>query len=55
MLKSENARPSGWIYVDVRDRDLASGVADLSQSCSCSLSGSYRLLQIQQHDDAKFG
>ncbi|EJL91283.1 heavy metal efflux pump, cobalt-zinc-cadmium [Herbaspirillum sp. CF444] len=29
MLKSENARPSGWIYVDVRDRDLASVVADL--------------------------
>jgi copper/silver efflux system protein len=29
MLKSENARPSGWVYVDVRDRDLASVVADL--------------------------
>jgi Cu(I)/Ag(I) efflux system membrane protein CusA/SilA len=29
MLKSENARPSGWVYVDVRDRDLASTVADL--------------------------
>lgn len=29
MLKSENARPSSWIYVDVRDRDLASVVADL--------------------------
>ena len=24
MLKSENARPSGWVYVDVRGRDLAS-------------------------------
>ena len=23
MLKSENARPSGWVYVDVRGRDLA--------------------------------
>ncbi|RXZ45295.1 efflux RND transporter permease subunit [Crenobacter cavernae] len=30
MLKSENARPSGWVYIDVRDRDLASVVADLS-------------------------
>ena len=29
MIKSENARPSGWVYVDVRDRDLASVVSDL--------------------------
>ena len=29
MLRSENARPSGWVYVDVRGRDLASVVADL--------------------------
>jgi Cu(I)/Ag(I) efflux system membrane protein CusA/SilA len=29
MLKSENARPSGWVYVDVRGRDLASVLADL--------------------------
>ena len=29
MLKSENARPSGWVYIDVRGRDLASVVADL--------------------------
>ncbi len=29
MLKSENARPTGWVYVDVRGRDLASTVADL--------------------------
>ena len=29
MLKSENARPSGWVYVDVRGRDLASVVHDL--------------------------
>lgn len=29
MLKSENARPSGWVYVDVRGRDIASVVADL--------------------------
>jgi copper/silver efflux system protein len=26
MLKSENARPTGWIYIDVADRDLASTV-----------------------------
>lgn len=29
MLKSENARPSGWVYVDVRGRDLVSVVDDL--------------------------
>src|SRR5262249_60809723 len=29
MLKSENARPSGWVYVDVRGRDLASTAEDL--------------------------
>jgi Cu(I)/Ag(I) efflux system membrane protein CusA/SilA len=29
MLKTENARPSGWVYIDARDRDLASIVADL--------------------------
>nr|WP_314616820.1 efflux RND transporter permease subunit [uncultured Pseudomonas sp.] len=32
MLKSENARPSGWVYIDVRGRDLASVVADLRQA-----------------------
>ena len=32
MLKSENARPSGWVYIDVRGRDLASTVADLQQA-----------------------
>jgi Cu(I)/Ag(I) efflux system membrane protein CusA/SilA len=29
MLKTENARPSSWVYVDVRGRDLASVVSDL--------------------------
>ena len=29
MLKSENARPTGWIYVDVRGRDLTSTVKAL--------------------------
>lgn len=32
MLKSENGRPSGWVYVDVRGRDLASVVKDLRQA-----------------------
>jgi copper/silver efflux system protein len=29
MLKSENGRPSGWVYIDVRGRDLSSVVNEL--------------------------
>jgi Cu(I)/Ag(I) efflux system membrane protein CusA/SilA len=29
MLKSENARPSGWVYIDVRGRPIAQVVDDL--------------------------
>ncbi|MFO7703840.1 MAG: efflux RND transporter permease subunit [Halopseudomonas sp.] len=29
MLKSENARLTGWVYIDVRDRDMAAVVHDL--------------------------
>jgi len=32
MLKTENARPSTWVYIDVRDRDLASVVRDLQKA-----------------------
>jgi Cu(I)/Ag(I) efflux system membrane protein CusA/SilA len=32
MLKSENARPSGWVYVDTRGRDLASVTHDLQHA-----------------------
>ena len=32
MLKIENGRPSTWVYVDVRDRDLASVVGDLQKA-----------------------
>lgn len=31
MLKSENGRLSGWVYVDLRGRDLQSAVADMQQ------------------------
>ncbi|HEY2395823.1 MAG TPA: efflux RND transporter permease subunit [Paraburkholderia sp.] len=31
MIKSEDARLSGWIFVDVRDRDIASVVHDLRE------------------------
>ncbi|QEY62932.1 efflux RND transporter permease subunit [Metapseudomonas lalkuanensis] len=37
MLKSENARLSGWVYVDVRGRDLASVVKDLRQAVEGSV------------------
>ena len=32
MLKSENARLSGWVYVDIRGRDLRSAVLDMQRA-----------------------
>ncbi|HWH38333.1 MAG TPA: CusA/CzcA family heavy metal efflux RND transporter, partial [Usitatibacter sp.] len=32
MLKSENARLSGWIYVDIQGRDLGSAVREMQQA-----------------------
>jgi copper/silver efflux system protein len=37
MLRSENARPSGWVYVDVRGRDLASVAGDLRRSVAAEV------------------
>ncbi|HEX2012660.1 MAG TPA: efflux RND transporter permease subunit [Roseateles sp.] len=37
MLKSENARPSGWVYVDVRGRDLASVANDLRSAVASQI------------------
>lgn len=55
MLKSENARLTNWIYVDIRDRDLASAVRDMQQAVdrqvklpqgvSLSWSGQYEYLE----------
>jgi Cu(I)/Ag(I) efflux system membrane protein CusA/SilA len=55
MLKSENARPSGWVYIDVRGRDIASVVADLRRAVneqvklqpgmSLSYSGQFEFLE----------
>ena len=55
MLRSENGRPSTWIYVDVRGRDLTSVVSDLrravdhqvrlSPGVSLSYSGQFEYLQ----------
>jgi Cu(I)/Ag(I) efflux system membrane protein CusA/SilA len=32
MLRSENARLSGWVYVDIRGRDLRSAVKDMQSA-----------------------
>ncbi|CAN7597340.1 efflux RND transporter permease subunit [Pseudoduganella sp. LjRoot289] len=32
MLKSENARLSGWVFIDIRDRDLRSAVRDMQRA-----------------------
>ena len=32
MLRSENARLSGWVYVDIRGRDMSSVVRDMQQA-----------------------
>ena len=55
MLKSENARLSGWVYIDIRGRDLSSAVRDMQQavarksSClpgySISWSGQFEYLE----------
>lgn len=37
MLKSENARPSGWVYVDVRGRDLGSVAEDLRRAVAAEV------------------
>ncbi len=38
MLRSENARLAGWVYVDVRGRDIASVVSDLRDAVSSEVS-----------------
>ena len=55
MLKSENARQSGWVYVDVRGRDMAAVVAELRDAVaqgvklpagiSVSYSGQFEFLE----------
>ena len=55
MLRSENARLSGWVYVDIRGRDLSSAVRDMQDAVakaitlpagySVSWSGQFEFLQ----------
>ena len=37
MIKSENAQPSVWVYVDVRDRDVVSYVHDAQQKVTSAV------------------
>jgi Cu(I)/Ag(I) efflux system membrane protein CusA/SilA len=46
MLKSENARLSGWVYVDIRDRDIASVVADMQQVVSEQVKSAARAIRL---------
>ena len=55
MIKSENSRPNGWVFIDIRDRDLGSYVADaqrvvaeeiqLPAGYAISWSGQYEYMQ----------
>ena len=46
MLKSENARLSGWVYVDLHGRDLSSAVRDMQRAVAQAGQGSPRLLDL---------
>ncbi|WP_318458005.1 efflux RND transporter permease subunit [Photobacterium leiognathi] len=37
MIKTENARPNGWVFVDIDDRDLGSYVAEAQQTVAKKL------------------
>jgi Cu(I)/Ag(I) efflux system membrane protein CusA/SilA len=37
MLKSENARLSSWVYIDIRGRDLQSAVRDMQQAVASEI------------------
>lgn len=55
MIKSENARPSGWVYIDIHGRDLRSAVEEMQAAVarqvripagySVSWSGQYEYLE----------
>jgi Cu(I)/Ag(I) efflux system membrane protein CusA/SilA len=37
MIKSENARPNGWVYVDIRGRDLGSYVSEAQRRVAAGI------------------
>jgi len=52
MIRSENARLSGWIYVDFRDRDIGSYVADAQRAVTekVKLPPGYSLIWSGQYE-----
>jgi Cu(I)/Ag(I) efflux system membrane protein CusA/SilA len=52
MLRSENARLNGWIYVDIRDRDLGSYVEEARQAVAdhVSLPAGYSITWSGQYE-----
>ncbi|HSG65885.1 MAG TPA: efflux RND transporter permease subunit, partial [Gammaproteobacteria bacterium] len=52
MIRSENARPAGWLFVDIRGRDLGSFVAEAKQRVAEAelLPAGYSLLWSGQYE-----
>jgi copper/silver efflux system protein len=52
MIRSENARPAGWLYIDVHDRDLGSFVAEAKRRVAAAdlLPAGYSLLWSGQYE-----
>ncbi|MDG3084980.1 efflux RND transporter permease subunit [Vibrio hannami] len=52
MIKTENARPNGWVFVDIAERDLGSYVAEARQAVSeqLSLPAGYSLAWSGQYE-----
>jgi Cu(I)/Ag(I) efflux system membrane protein CusA/SilA len=52
MIKTENARPNGWVFVDINERDLGSYVAEAKQAVSeqLTLPAGYSLAWSGQYE-----
>ncbi|MEX2961816.1 efflux RND transporter permease subunit [Microbulbifer sp. TYP-18] len=52
MIKTENARPNGWVYIDIAGRDLGSWVAEAQQLVaeSVTLPPGYSLIWSGQYE-----
>jgi Cu(I)/Ag(I) efflux system membrane protein CusA/SilA len=52
MIKTENARPNGWVFVDIDGRDLGSYVADAQQAVAqqLALPAGYSLVWSGQYE-----
>ncbi|MGF1687669.1 efflux RND transporter permease subunit [Photobacterium japonica] len=52
MIKTENARPNGWVFIDIEDRDLGSYVQDAQQTVAeqLALPAGYSLVWSGQYE-----